>query len=261
MLKRLFLNEYNIMAAILLNAMVIFLMYFPELEDNSTLEFIDELFILFFVVEAVVKMWVHGVRGYFRQGWNRFDFLIVVLSLPSLLIHILPIPDTKMLLLLRMFRLIRLLRFVHFIPHLGKILSGLTRAIRASVFVLAVLFFFNFLLALFTCHFYRDSVPEHFGNPLISAYSIFQLFTIEGWNDISEAIADQTRHPALAYVARFYIGLVVLFGGIFGMSLANAVFVDEMTLDNNRELEQKIDALQARIDELKELLQREQIKS
>ena len=38
------------------------------------------------------------------------------------------------------------------------------------------------------------------------------------------------------------------------MSLANAVFVDEMTSDNNADLEVKIDNLEAQIQELKALL-------
>ena len=259
MIKRFFLTEKNIMGIILLNAGVIFLMYFPALRENKLLEIIDQLFIVLFILEAIVKMWALSPRQYFSRGWNRFDFAIVVLSLPSLLVHVLPIiPDTSLLLLLRLFRLFRLLRFVHFIPHLGKILSGLGRALRASVFVLAALLFLNFLLAIFTCHFYGKAVPEYFGDPLLSSYSIFQLFTIEGWNEISEAIADQTSHPVLVYLARFYIGFIVLIGGIFGMSLANAVFVDEMTLDNNRDLEGKIDELRERMDELKALLQEQE---
>ena len=41
------------------------------------------------------------------------------------------------------------------------------------------------------------------------------------------------------------------------MSLANAVFVDEMTMDNNDELEKKIDQLQVQIGELKEMLKKQ----
>ena len=55
-------------------------------------------------------------------------------------------------------------------------------------------------------------------------------------------------------ITRFYFGIIVLLGGVFGMSLANAVFVDEMTMDNNNQLESKIDGLEAQIRELKELL-------
>jgi voltage-gated sodium channel len=44
-------------------------------------------------------------------------------------------------------------------------------------------------------------------------------------------------------------------GGIFGMSLANAIFVDEMTMDNNQKREKKIDALQQEIVKIRKLLE------
>ena len=45
-------------------------------------------------------------------------------------------------------------------------------------------------------------------------------------------------------------------GGIIGMSLVNAIFVDEMTMDNNDELSSKVDRLQAQLEELKALIEK-----
>lgn len=242
------------MVAILLNTAVIFLMYFPQLHGNIFLEILDQFFIIYFVVEAVVKIRTYKPKGYFANNWNRFDFTIVLLSLPSILINFIPVPDTSLLILLRLFRLIRLIRFIRFIPNMNQIMRGLGRALRASIFVLTALLVLNFLLAIFTCHFYGHIAPEFFGNPLTSAYSIFQMFTVEGWNEIPKVIAKRMDNHFIIGVTRFYFVVVVLIGGIFGMSLANAVFVDEMTIDNNRELEQKIDALTKELMELKEML-------
>jgi len=120
--------------------------------------------------------------------------------------------------------------------------------------------FLNFILALFTCHFYGELVPEYFGDPLISSYYIFQMFTVEGWNEIPAVVAEAATQAGLENatliigLARFYFILVVLIGGIFGMSLANAVFVDEMTMDNNKVLEEKIDGLEEKIGELTKLI-------
>ncbi len=256
MVRRFFQTERNMMIAITLNAIVIFLIYFPNFQEGYYLEEIDQFFIVFFILEAIVKISTDGWKGYIRQGWNRFDFAIVLLTLPSLLTHLIAIPDTSLFLILRLFRIARLVRFVRFIPNLGHVLSGLGRALRASVFVLAALFFLNFLLAIITCHFFAKTAPETFGNPLISAYHIFQLFTIEGWNEISEDIIERlpVSMPLLVWLTRLYFGFIVLIGGIFGMSLANAVFVDEMTIDNNAVLEDKIDELQNQIAELKTLV-------
>lgn len=286
------MSERNILIAIFINAIILTLLYFPEFEHHPVLTLLDHGFIFFFVVEAMVKIRAYGFRNYIANGWNRFDFFLVIVSLPSLLMHVFPLPDTSLLTILRLFRLARLVRFIHFIPNLSKVLEGLGRAIKSSVFVLGALLFLNFLLAVFTCHFYGKIVPEYFGNPLISSYSIFQMFTVEGWNEIPATIAtrleeidlkEATEQAAiiiggetadyentLAYqegldnarkrsaiivgLTRFYFVLVVLVGGIFGMSLANAVFVDEMTMDNNDELEVKIEALHEEIKALKELI-------
>ena len=259
MLSRFFLSERNVMIAILINAAVIYLMYFPELKNNFTLEIIDKLFIIFFVFEATVKLLVLKPKAYFASAWNRFDFLIVLASLPSLFVPIFHIPDTSLFLILRLFRLIRLIRFIRFVPHLGKIMAGLGRALQASLFVILALFVLNFLLALFTCHFYGEVAPEFFGNPLIASYSIFQLFTVEGWNEIPAIISERLSKDDLGSIifigfTRFYFVIIVLIGGIFGMSLANAVFVDEMTMDNNDAIEAKIDDLQKQVSVLQEMI-------
>jgi len=134
------------------------------------------------------------------------------------------------------------------------IMEGLVRALKASVFVMLVLVFLNFILALFTCHFFGEMEPDYFGNPGIASYTIFQLFTVEGWNEIPKLFEDDIQSSWLMAIIRFYFVMVVLMGGIFGMSLANAISVDEMTMDNKKELEEKIDGFDAEIQELKNLL-------
>lgn len=254
MLRRLFLSERSILVAVALNALVIFWLSFPQYSDVFWLRLLDELFILFFVVEVIVKMRYLSVRSYFANPWNRFDFLIVVASLPSLLVTILPLPNTSIAIIFRLFRLVRMVRLLRFVPNIDHLAKGLARAFRSSIFVFLSLLGLNVFLSLFTCHLYHEIAPEYFGDPLISSYTIFQLFTIEGWNDIPAVIAERTT-PLHAGLTRFYFVIVVILGGIFGMSLANAVFVDEMTIDNNDALEKKIDELTIHVTKLQEMLE------
>ena len=262
--------------AIGLNAIVIFFLYFPNLNPPhpkgeaghlSMLEWIDYFFIIIFLIEAIVKISHYGWKGYWSENWNRFDFFIVLVSMPSLLSPFVAMGrSTSFLKILRLGRMVRLMRLMSFIPRMNIIMEGLGRALKASVFVLIALFFLNFLLALFTCHFFGATSPEYFEDPAISMYYIFQMFTVEGWNEIpATAVNDFIReneeanvnltYPGLyAGFIRFYFIIVVLLGGIFGMSLANAVFVDEMTSDNNSDVEDKIDNLEKQIAELKSLL-------
>ena len=48
MWKRFFLKERNMLAAISLNAIIIFLMYFPQFEESSYLLLIDHFFLILF---------------------------------------------------------------------------------------------------------------------------------------------------------------------------------------------------------------------
>jgi len=263
------------MVAIAINSIIIFLLYFPQIHTGypvlySVLEFIDYFFIVIFLVEAVIKIKSLGVKTYFGDNWNVFDFFIVVVSLPALLIF-LPhaigpptsflTPHTSFVKILRLGRMIRLIRFLTFVPRMDIIMVGLSRALKASVFVMIALIFLNFILALFTCHFFSDVAPQYFYDPALSMYYIFQLFTIEGWNEIPQVVIEghDTMHGddasyIFAGLTRFYFMLVVLVGGIFGMSLANAVFVDEMTSDNNKEVEDRLKEMKIQINELKEML-------
>ncbi len=260
MFKRFFLSEKNIMVAIAINAFIICLLYFPSIHSNFELNLalvnLDHFFILIFLIEAIVKLVVYKPQKYFSESWNIFDFIIVIVSLPALMTFI-PFfaeHDLSVLKVLRLFRMIRLVRFIKFIPRMKLIMEGLMRALKASVFVMAVLIFLNFILALFTCHFLGEMEPDYFGNPGIASYTIFQLFTVEGWNEIPKLFEDNIQSIWLMAFVRFCFVLVVLMGGIFGMSLANAIFVDEMTMDNNKELEKKVDGLYTEIQELKKML-------
>lgn len=242
------------MVAIMLNAIIIFTLYFPSMEGNRILLLLDHFFVIFFIFEALVKIRVLKPSGYFASSWNRFDLTLVLLSAPSLLESFIDMPNTSVILLLRLFRLIRLIRLLKFVPHITMIVAGLSRAMKASVFVFIALFFLNFMFCLISCHFFRDVAPELFGNPILSAYSVFQMFTIEGWNEIPQTIAERTDSDLFAGLARLYFVVVVLIGGVFGMSLMNAIFVDEMTYDNNQDLELKIDRLTNEISELRQQL-------
>ena len=254
MFNRFFLSERNIIIAILVNAFIIFLLYFPEFHNNRFLIDFDHFFVIFYLVEAIVKLRVLKTKKYFSSRWNIFDFIIVAVSLPSLLTYFIPFPDTSFLKILRLFRLVRLVRFFKFVPNIDMIVTGLGRAMKSVFFVFIALIFLNFILALITCHFYGSVAAEYFGNPLTASYSIFQMFTVEGWHDIPATIAERMDDPLQIGAMRFYFVMVVLIGGIFGLSLANAVFVDEMTMDNNKALEEKIDQLQTQVSELKEIV-------
>ncbi len=264
MLQRILLNERIIFFLILINAILIALLYFPQFKNNQELIFIDHLFVLIFLLEIFYKVKTAGVKEFWKSNWNRFETLIIISSIPAIFHSINPSAEVSVLVVFRLLRIFRVIRFFQFIPRIDTIFSGLSRALKSSVFVFFALITLNFLFALLGCQFFRDIAPEYFGNPMISFYSIFQSFTIEGWNEIPkflvERIEEQSYSENLIYFyswsCRLFFVLVVITGGMLGMSLANAIFVDEMTMDNNKNLEDKIDKLREQVLQLQEQLAR-----
>lgn len=248
-LHGLLLDEHVVLAAVCLNALVLTALAFEPLHDQPALEALDYLFTTYFVIEALLKIRRDGWKGYTASGWNRFDFTIVLISLPSYAALFLELPDLSFLLILRVARVAKFFRFIRFVPNIGGLVDGARRAIRASSFVLLALFVFNFVIALLSCYLFAQYAPEYFGNPFVSIYSIFRVFTIEGWYEIPDAISENGG-ATLAFFARVYFMGVVLAGGLFGLSLIGAIFVDEMLRDDNDAFERRLDEMSAKLDRL-----------
>lgn len=254
MLTKFFLNEKAILWVILLNAAVIFAQGFnPERPLFEWLELFDNLFTLLFMIEAIVKIRVWGRATYFASSWNIFDFVLVLFAMPSFVAWVfnLNMASLEFLLVFRIMRVFKFFRFIRFIPNIDHIVSGLGRAVRASVLIILAFFVFNFTISLISCFLFRDSAPEYFRDPLLSFYSIFKVFTIEGWYEIPDSITEASS-PVATFFTRLYFIVVLFFGGIFGLSLVNSIFVDTMVSDNNDALEEKILELQRKIDALLE---------
>jgi voltage-gated sodium channel len=253
LLYKIFLNEWIVVTAILGNSIALFLLGFQEFKEVGLIYQIDHFFTIFFIIEVVVKVQAMGWKTYIGDGGNKFDFILVAISLPSVFEMFVDIPDMSYLLVFRLLRVLRILRFMRFIPNIRSMLAGIQRAFRASAFVFAALLIYNVLLAILSTYLFHVEDPAHFGDPFRSLYSIFQIFTLEGWNEIPEIIeANSEPGSWKSGFARLFFLLVVLTGGIFGFSIVNAIFVDEMVMDNNDALEAKVDELNAKIDRLLE---------
>lgn len=261
-LYKVFFNDQIIMFAIIINIVILFLLSFDEVKQYvEVLEYLDSILTIFFFVEMIVKIRFFGWKDYISKGWNKLDFVIVLLTMPSLIFLFFGIKDWSFLLVLRAARVSKFFRFLKFIPNLQEILSGVGRAIKASVFVIIAFFLYNIIVSLFTCYLFKELSHEHFGNAFISFYSIFKMFTLEGWYEIPEEVAKASHgSTGIIFFIRFYFLLIVITGGVFGISIVNAIFVDEMISDNNNELEERITKLENKISRLIDILEEKEVK-
>ena len=133
---------------------------------------LDTICLSIFIVEILLKLVAHDIR-FFRSGWNIFDFVIVGIAL---------VPAAQSLLVLRALRILRVLRVVSAAPSLRRVVEGFVTALpgMGSVFLLmAIVFYIGSVIA---TKLFGDSFPDWFGDLGLSAYSLFQIMTLESWS-------------------------------------------------------------------------------
>ncbi len=251
MLKKILLNEYFIVSLIVLNAIILFADSFAAVQQAVPwLDKVDFIITGLFWGEMIYKIKDMGFKKYLQAPWNKLDFTVNLCLLPSLALMFLRQESLIFLTVLRLLRLGKFFRLFRFVPNIDHLLDGIKRALKASIFVFVAFFLYLFIISILSCAFFKGVSPEHFGNPLLSLYSTFKIFTIEGWFELPELIAAQYGAVAAFFVKMYFIFLV-LTGGIFGISLVNAIFVDELVSDNNDAVLKKLEEIQKELEEIK----------
>ena len=241
-----FCNERFMLLLIVLNTVSMFMGGFWP--DNLWFERFDALFTLLFLVEALVKIGHLGWSVYWQKGWNRFDFFVLIVALPSLVsLFVDANVMTNSALALRTMRLLKSFRVIRFIPNIEKLLKGLKLAFRASLLVMVAFVVFLVVFSILSFTIFGRVAPEFFGNPGISLYSIFRLFSIEGWYELPDTIAAHGSE-GWGIFARIYFSVLMFLGGIIGVSLINSIFVDSMAADNNDEVLERLKRIEEKLN-------------
>jgi voltage-gated sodium channel len=142
----------------------------PELHAFVT------LILLIFTVELVLKF--YGYRmSFFKTGWNWFDLIIVGIAW---------IPASGNLSVMRALRVLRVLRLISVVPQMRRVISAIGHSIPGMISVVGVLgliFYVSSVLAtrLFGTH-PDPNMQEWFGSISASAYTLFQIMTLESWS-------------------------------------------------------------------------------
>lgn len=253
LLQQLFLNDRIIMGVILLNAVCIYLQ--TSGLDSGWILWTDDVCTLIFVAEMLVKHSVYGMRAYWRDGWNRMDGTLVILSLPSLLTSFInmEVAGLSVLLVLRLLRVLKFFRLMRFFPNFSKIITGFQLAMKESWAVLAAFTVIVFTFGLINCSLFGNLAPQFFATPLDAVYSVFRMFTIEGWYEIPDAVAAASS-PMVVHLVRLYFVLLLIGGGIIGMSFLNSIFVDAMVEDNHDDIKEQLKSIEHQLTELQKQL-------
>ncbi|MFG0306397.1 MAG: ion transporter, partial [Phycisphaerales bacterium JB040] len=150
-------------------------------EYGHAMNVLDRVIIVIFVVELVIRMLAYGDRPwrFFLNGWNLFDFLIVLACLwPT------QGEGNQFATVLRLARLLRAMRLFSAIPRLQVMIVALIRSIPAIFYVGLLLFLQFYIYAVIGTVLFGRNDPIHFGSLDISLLSLFRVVTLEDWTDV-----------------------------------------------------------------------------
>lgn len=251
---------FGITALILVNAITLGLEtdQFITARYGELLQWIDRIILVLFSIELLIKFYVYRFR-FFRSGWNLFDLAIVSIAWA---------PTSGALTVLRALRILRILRLISVVPQLRRVVSAIGHSIPGMVSVVGVLgliFYVASVLAtkLFGTH-PDPNMQEWFGSIGASAYTLFQIMTLESW---SMGVVRPTMElfpwawiffiPFIIItsfaVLNFFIGIIVDSMQIVQKREENVSKEENMhiTMKEYKLLKQHLDSLTTKVDELK----------
>ena len=166
--------EWVIIALVVLNAIILGLETYPSVMSavGPWLRGLDGIILTVFVIELGLRFFVHRLK-FFSDPWRVFDLIVVGIAL---------VPASAGFTVLRAFRVLRILRLLSVIPSLRKVVTGLVTALpgMGSIVVLMLLVFYVF--AVMATGLFGVAFPQWFGSLGASAYSLFQIMTLESWS-------------------------------------------------------------------------------
>lgn len=163
-----------IMFVIITNAIVLGLETSPSTmaAAGDLIILLDKAALAIFVVEIAVKLVVYRLK-FFRDPWNIFDFVIVAISL---------VPSGQGLSVLRALRILRALRLISVVPRMRLVMEALLSAIPSMGSVCALLLLVFYVASVMATKLFGAEFDEWFGTVGKSAYSLFQIMTLESWS-------------------------------------------------------------------------------
>lgn len=189
---------------------------------------------------------------FFKNAWNVFDTLIVVVSL-------IPIDNSDMALIGRLVRIFRVLRMVSIIPELRMLLNSLLRAMPQLGYVLLMMFIIFYIYAAIGATFFAEINPQLWGDIAISLLTLFRVMTFEDWTDVMYETMSVYSFSWLFYISFIFFTAFAFLNMIIGI-VVNVLEEEHQKVAKQEALEAGEPTLidiQRQLDELKLLIRQQ----
>lgn len=194
------------------------------------LDYFDYAITIFFLIEILIRIFAeanHPIR-FFKNGWNVFDFIIVVVSL-------VPVDGASSAFVARLLRIIRILRIITVVPAFRHIIESIFKSIPRVSFIALLMFIVIYIWAAIGTLLFGETDPENWRNIGIAALTLAQVATYDDWAAIMDVVIDTHPYSWIYFVSFILVTSVVLLNMVIG------IIVDVMSRDARNNLFDNVD--------------------
>lgn len=167
---------------------------------DHVLFILDRLCMAIFIMEMLMKIYAYG-KGFFKNGWNVFDFVIVAIS---------SVPFASYFIVLRTFRLFRSLKYVNKFSRLKFIINTFIALLPIFGAMLAVFAIFFYVFSIIAVCLFGDIFVE-FASLGDSMFTLLQVFSLDGWAaSIARPVMSVFPHAWIFFVAFLFISFLII---------------------------------------------------
>ena len=223
---------------------------------------------LIFAFEMVFKIFGMGFKKYSSDSFNIFDAIIVILSLAEYIIKDgVEVKNAfKVIKIFRAIRVLRVTRLLRSLRFMKVIIDVIMRSLEQFTYIAMLLLLLIVIFSLIGMQmfggkftFYEEGEIkrqnfDHFGNAFLS---VFQILTLENWNDILYLTmrSDQNSFLSVLYlIAWIFIGNYIILNLFLAILLDG--FTNVSTSKNYNEIQNEDKILENLINEQKIYLQK-----
>jgi voltage-gated sodium channel len=244
--------QHAIVVLIILNAALLGLETSQDVMQayGSELVLLDHFILGIFILELVLLIIARGT-DFFKDPWSMFDFVVIAIAV---------VPATESLSVLRALRVLRVLRLINKVESMRKVVGGLLSCLPSLASVVSLILIIFYVSAVIATNLFGQAFPELFGGMGNTAFTLFQVMTLESWSDgIARPVMEKFPYAWIFFILFILIATFVI------VNLFIAVIVDSLTSGSSSEdsqaardqsdiLQLEMQAMRQEIRELKALV-------
>jgi len=213
--RRLFKNF--ILGVIIFNSLLLGIMTIKNLNETfyNILKYIDLGCLIIYILEMLLKLFAYGIIGYFKDLWNWFDFIIIIISIFSEFTTLSSIKIMRSLKIFRSLKSFRGLKIISSVNTFEMIISSIGKALPDIAWISLLIFIMFYVYAIIGVNEFGNDFPDWFGTIPKAFYSLFIALTYQTWlMSVNRPILEKYPYAWIYFISFLFSTVFTLFNTV-----------------------------------------------